>query len=74
MLQSEQVEELMNLVSAMDKPTLIHQFRDFPARFPVDFTSDFLDDCSLDRLQHLFVALCLQNQRLPQMIDPARAA
>jgi hypothetical protein len=71
MLQVEQVEELICLVSAMDRATLVHQFRDYPARFPVDFTMEFLESCSLDRLQHLFVALCLQSQRLPSSAHAA---
>jgi hypothetical protein len=65
MLHSEQVEELITVVSSLDKATLLRQFREFPASFPVDFTSDFLDRQPLDRLQHLFVAICLRSQQMP---------
>jgi len=76
MLHSEQVEELITLVSSLDKVALLQQFREYPASFPVDFTSDFLDRQPLDRLRHLFVAVCLQSKQMPHgpEKDPAEAA
>ena len=75
MLQTRQVEELMTLVSSLDKATLLRHFRDYPSSFPVDFTPDFLDRQPLERLRHLFVAVCLQSQRMPQDAKgPAQAA
>ncbi len=65
MLESHQVEELICLVSSLDKPTLTRQFLSFSGNFPVDFTPEFLDGMSLERLRHIFVALCLQAQRVP---------
>jgi hypothetical protein len=67
MLQAEQVEELVTLVSALDRATLVEQIDTFHASFPVDFTREYLDRLSLDRLRHLFMALCLQQQRMPQL-------
>jgi hypothetical protein len=76
MLQPQQVEDLIVLVSSLDKPALIRQFREYPASFPVDFTCDFLDNQPLERLRHLFVAICLQTKQLPHCPanDPAAAA
>jgi hypothetical protein len=65
MIQSQQVEELITLVSSLDKPALLRQFRDYPATFPIDFTPDFLDRQPLERLRHLFVAVCLQSRQMP---------
>ena len=65
MLQSNQVEELICLVSALDRQSLIQQFAEYKANFPVDFTTEFLTTESLERLRHIFLALCLQCQRLP---------
>jgi hypothetical protein len=31
----------------------------------VDFTADFLNRLPVDRLRHIFVAMCLQSQRMP---------
>jgi hypothetical protein len=71
MLRSHQVEELMGVVSALDRKALIQQFESYPAKFPVDFTQDFLRSASVDRLRHIFVAMCLQNQRLPDCVIAA---
>ena len=73
MLQPQQVEELICLVSSMDRPALVRRFREFRATFPIDFTADFLATADLDRLRHIFVALCLQSQQMPE-IETAEAA
>jgi hypothetical protein len=65
MLESHQVEELISLVSALDKPALVRQFDLYQANFPVDFTPEFLESQPVDRLRHLFVALCLHTQKMP---------
>jgi hypothetical protein len=64
-MSQSQVEELITLVSGLDKAALLRQFREYPATFPLDFTPDFLDQQPLERLQHLFVAVCLQSQQMP---------
>lgn len=66
MLGSEQLEELVSLINAMDRATLTEQFRAYPTRFPLDLTDEFLQTASIDRLRHIFLALCLQNQRMPR--------
>ena len=75
MLDANQVEELICVVSAMDRPELVHQFRTFRGPFSVDFTDLFLQNTPLERLRHIFVALCLQSQRMPEfdMAPPAAA-
>lgn len=71
MLHAEQIEELIALVSSLDRDALIHQFHHYPAKFPVDFSDDFLHTQPLDRLRHIFLAMCLQQQRMPTMMtDP----
>ena len=67
MLEAQQVEELICLVSAMDRPTLVGQFRAYRAGFPVDFTDHFLETTPIERLRHIFLALCLQCQHVPAM-------
>lgn len=73
MLASAQVEELICLVAALDRPAIVSQLHSFQASFPIDFTEDFLSTVSLDRLRHIFVALCLQQQRLPGHLVSAAA-
>jgi len=66
MLQSEQVEELIHLVNGMDRQNLVQHFHDFPACFPLDFTPEFFEHTPLERLRHIFVAMCLQSQQIPE--------
>jgi hypothetical protein len=74
MLQPEQVEELICLVAAMDRAALTRQFSDFRGSFPLDFTPDFLQFTDVDRLRHIFVAICLQCQQMPATLEVAAAA
>ena len=74
MLDASQVEELICVVSAMDRASLVRQFREYPGSFPVDFTDDFLHRTPLERLRHIFVALCLQCHHVPEMEEAPPAA
>jgi len=74
MLQAEQIEELVTLVSTMDRQTLEQQFRAYPARFPIDFTPEFFANTPLERLRHIFLALCLQTQQMPTLESIPAAA
>ena len=67
MLHAQQVEELVNLVTAMSRQTVIDQFRTYRASFPVDFTREYLEAQDTEQLKHLFLALCLQSQRMPEL-------
>lgn len=68
MLKNDQVEKLVTLVASLDRDELVEQFRTYPARFPVDFSDEFLRKTSLDRLRHIFLAMCLQTQRMPRAL------
>ena len=67
MLQSHQVEQLICLVSSLDRAALRSQLESYRSGFPIDFSEEFLANQPLERLKHIFVALCLQNQRMPAM-------
>jgi hypothetical protein len=68
MLEANQVEELICVVSAMDRETVTEQLTCFRGSFPVDFTREFLDRQPVERLRHLFVALCLQTSHVPEAV------
>lgn len=70
MLPPQQVEELVQLVCAMDRDALVRQFQHYHAQFPIDFTPEFLRTQPMERLRHIFVALCLHCQRLPETGSP----
>ena len=71
MLQSHQIEELICLVAAMDRAALVRQIRHYRASFPLDFTQQFLDTTPIDRLRHIFLALGLQCQQMPEIVAGA---
>jgi hypothetical protein len=67
MLQSHQVEELITLISVMDRESLARQFTEYRATFPIDLTPQFLESTPLERLRLVFLALCLQCQQMPEV-------
>ena len=69
MLHAQQVEELLCLVSRMDRASIARQLRGIDAGFPVDFSDSFLETTDLDRLRHIFLAVCLQTKQLPAIDD-----
>ncbi len=71
-MHAEQVEELIGLVAMYDRDSLLRQFATYRATFPLDFTDDFLNTETTERLRHIFFAICLQCQRMPD--TPASAA
>jgi len=73
MLESHQVEELICIVSSLDREALTQQFASFRGSFPIDFTPEFLRGLSVDRLRHIFVAMCLQAQQLPELAEATAA-
>jgi hypothetical protein len=68
MLLPIQIEELISLVGSLDRDGLLRQFDSYQASFPVDFSDEFLTNTPLERLKHIFVALCLQTQRMPGVV------
>jgi len=68
MLASDQVDELICLVAGMDRPQIVDHFTAYNASFPLDFSDEFLTTVSLEKLRHIFVALCLQQQRFPETL------
>lgn len=73
MLESTQVEELITVVSAMDRKTLVRQIQLYRAAFPLDFTDAFLTNTEMDRLRHIFLALCIHHQSVPELAAPTAA-
>ena len=65
MLRAEQIDELIDRITHMDRDELIHQFASYPAPFPVDFSREFLERQELDKLRHVFFGLCMHTGKLP---------
>jgi hypothetical protein len=67
MLKAHQVEELVEIISALPRAALMLQFCTYRASFPVDFTKEYLESQDIEQLRHLFLAMCLQSQRMPEV-------
>lgn len=61
-MAAEQVEEMICLISSMERSVLMRQLLDFDGRFPVDFTPEYLAGQSTEQLQHILFALCVQQR------------
>ncbi len=67
MLGSEQIEELICVIAAFDRETLVKHINSYKACFPLDFTPEFLASHPLERLRHIFLAVCLHTKRMPEL-------
>ena len=75
MLSLDQVDRLICLLASWERETLLSRFGSYRSDFPVDLTPDYLAGQPVDRVRHLFFAVCVQNRRLPEVEpDVARAA
>ena len=59
MLDSHQVEELIRIVSTMNRQAVTERLLSFRGGFPVDFTSEFLNELPLDSIE--------EDQGLPKV-------
>ncbi len=57
--QKGQVEELAGRIAGMDRPELISLLRGMECSFDLDFTDEFLDGISLERLRHIILGAAL---------------
>ena len=62
------IDELLCTVATWDREQLIRQFTTHESRFPLDFTPDFYQTQSVERLRHIFVAVLVQNRRGTSMV------
>ncbi len=49
-------EEVSSTVSELDRSELKKRIKNFPGRFKMDFSDDYLDTASEDRLRHILLA------------------
>jgi len=51
-----QFEQLAVSIAALGRDDLKRRIKDFRVRFKLDFSDDYLDSISLDRLRHILLA------------------
>jgi hypothetical protein len=52
-------------VADMDRPQLIETLRSLHCDFCLDFTDDFLQSASMERLRHIVLAAALHTRNVP---------
>jgi hypothetical protein len=56
MSSAQYVERQVTSVAALGRDELKRRIRDFRGRFKLDFTEDYLNKISVDRLRHILLA------------------
>ena len=57
--QLPNLEQMITKIQRMDRKQLKQELIQFQANFTFDFTSDFLDSVSIERLRHIMLAAVL---------------
>ena len=58
-MQATEVDSLVNRIAVMDRQTLLCTLKGMECDFKIDFTDDFLNSISLERLKHIVLAASL---------------
>lgn len=72
-MRADEIEELICLIAAMDRTSVIGQITTYRAGFPIDFTREFLDAQTTERLRHLLLAISVQAARSASIEAPQAA-
>ena len=56
MAYKEHFEQTATSIAVLNRNELKKRIRNFQGRFKLDFTEDYLDDLSVDRLRHILLA------------------
>lgn len=62
-MQGQQVEALISRIASLDRPGLVRFLRGLDVDFAIDFTDEFLDSISLERLRHIVLAASLHTKQ-----------
>ena len=54
-------EDLASRIAVMNRKQVLREITQFSGRFSLDFTRDFLESQSLNRLRHILLAAQLQQ-------------
>lgn len=65
MLSANQRDMLLKRISVLEREQIILELRQCPARFPIDFTDEWMARQPIEDLRHIFAAICLQCDHLP---------
>ena len=63
MTSREYFEQTTTSIAALGRNELKRRIRNFRGRFKLDFTEDYLNRLSLDRLRHILLAALINAKR-----------
>lgn len=66
-MDSERMDELVIRLVHMDRPALIAALKAMDCGFPVDFTEEYLDSISLERLKHIVLVASLRDRHCAEI-------
>ena len=56
------IERQVNSISALGRKELKRRIKKFPGRFKMDFTDDYLNKISIERLRHILLAALITSK------------
>jgi len=62
MVSSESLEQTATSIAALERDELKRRIRTFKGRFKLDFTEDYLNKLSVDRLRHILLAALINAE------------
>jgi hypothetical protein len=63
MSSAKYVESQVTSISALGREELKKRIRNFHGRFKLDFTEDYLNKMSIERLRHILLAALITKKR-----------
>ena len=63
MISRERFEKAATSIASLNKGQLKSRIRNFKGRFKLDFTEDYLNKLSADRLRHILLAALVNAKR-----------
>jgi len=61
-MPTRQLEELVDQIVKMDRADLMTLLKRLHCNFKLDFSNDFLQGVSVERLRHIILAACLHSR------------
>ena len=55
------LESIAVSIASLNKPEVTRRLRNFKGRFSLDFSDDYLEGLSVDRLRHILLAAVMTN-------------
>jgi len=65
-MRAADTDTQINKIARMRRSPLIRGILTIDCTFPIDFTRDYLESLDLEKLRHIYLALCLHKRSAPR--------